>query len=251
VTRHLVVIGAQRSGTTYLASLLEQHPDIAMARPSRPEPKVFLSDEAVRRGRDWYVATYFAHADGEQILGEKSTSYIEDAEAPARVAAVLGDPYVLVMVRDPVSRAVSNWSFSCDNGLERRPLEVALRENLDGPTAWHPGETSVSPFAYLERGRFADYLAPWQEQFAGSLRVLLLDDLVADHTTVMAGLYRWLGVDPGFRPVDCDQPVNASTVRDATVSASLERSLRDYYEDADLRLAELIGRTPPWRGVDA
>jgi Sulfotransferase domain len=251
VTRHLVVIGAQRSGTTYLTSLLEQHPDIAMARPSRPEPKVFLSDEATRRGRDWYVATYFSHADGEQILGEKSTSYIEDAEAPARVAAVLGDPYVLVMVRDPVGRAVSNWSFSCDNGLEQRPLEVALRENLEGPTTWHPGGTSVSPFAYLERGRFADYLLAWQEQFAGSLRVLLLDDLVADHATATAGLYRWLGVDSGFRPADCDQPVNASTVRDATVSGSLERSLRDYFEDADQRLAELIGRPLPWRAADA
>ena len=251
MTRHLVVIGAQRSGTTYLASLLEQHPDVAMARPSRPEPKVFLSDEAVRQGRDRYVARYFSHADGERILAEKSTSYIEDAAAPARVAAVLGDPFIVVMVRDPVSRAVSNWSFSCDNGLERRPLELALRENLEGPAAWHPGETSVSPYAYLERGRFADHLVPWQERFPGSLRVLLLDDLVADHPTVMAELYRWLGVDPGFRPVSSEEPVNASTVRDAAVSAPLRRTLREYYEDSDRRLAELIGRTPPWRGRDA
>ena len=45
-SRHLLVIGAQRSGTTYLHSMLEAHPDVAMAQPPRPEPKVFCSDEA-------------------------------------------------------------------------------------------------------------------------------------------------------------------------------------------------------------
>ena len=45
VTRHLLVIGAQRCGTTYLHDLLDAHPEIAMARPARPEPKVFLADE--------------------------------------------------------------------------------------------------------------------------------------------------------------------------------------------------------------
>ena len=39
--RHLLVVGAQRCGTTYLATALDAHPDVAMARPSRPEPKVF------------------------------------------------------------------------------------------------------------------------------------------------------------------------------------------------------------------
>ena len=38
------IVGVQRCGTTFLYHLLDQHPQITMARPVRPEPKVFLSD---------------------------------------------------------------------------------------------------------------------------------------------------------------------------------------------------------------
>ena len=106
MTRHLLVVGAQRCGTTYLHDQLAAHPQVAMARPHRPEPKVFLSAELAGRGREWYVATYFAHARNETVLGEKSTSYLEYPEAAARAGAVLGDPLVLVQLRDPVERAV-------------------------------------------------------------------------------------------------------------------------------------------------
>ena len=39
------MIGGQRCGTTYLHTMLDAHPDITMARPARPEPKVFLDAE--------------------------------------------------------------------------------------------------------------------------------------------------------------------------------------------------------------
>ncbi|MBA2558792.1 MAG: sulfotransferase, partial [Propionibacteriales bacterium] len=67
MTRHLLVIGAQRCGTTYLHSILDSHPDITMARPARPEPKVFMSDQLVARGLDWYRETYFGHATSELV----------------------------------------------------------------------------------------------------------------------------------------------------------------------------------------
>ena len=62
MSRHLLVIGAQRCGTTFLHTLLDAHPDITMARPARPEPKVFCDPVASAKGLDWYEATYFAHA---------------------------------------------------------------------------------------------------------------------------------------------------------------------------------------------
>src|SRR5205085_6683798 len=113
----------------------------------RPEPKVFLSDELTARGLAWYRDTYFAHATGERVLAEKSTSYLEDPEAPGRARRVLGEPQVLAVLRDPVDRAVSNWRFSTDNGFETRPLAEALRANLESSRAWDSRRSSVSPYA--------------------------------------------------------------------------------------------------------
>ncbi|UYM06533.1 sulfotransferase family protein [Solicola gregarius] len=246
MTRHLLVIGAQRSGTTYLQSLLEAHPQIAMARPTRPEPKVFCSDELAANGPDWYRDTYFAHATDERIFGEKSTSYLEDPLAPARVLRTLGGAEIAVMLRDPLQRAVSNWRFSTDNGLETRPLEAALRENLAAPTPWDPASTSVSPFAYVERGRYADYLEPWLEAFPGSSHVWFLDELVGDERAVGA-LYAELGVDPHPLPDAHERAVNESRQTRPTLPPDLVGRLRAYFSDADLALERLLGRALPWQ----
>lgn len=245
MTRHLLVIGAQRCGTTYLHDLLDAHPQITMARPARPEPKVFVSEELAGRGREWYLRTYFGHVTDETLLGEKSTSYLEFAEAADRAAAVLGDPLVLVQLRDPIARAVSHWAFSSDAGLETRSLADVLAANLEGPLPWDPSLTSVSPFAYLERGRYVDYLGPWLRRFGDDVNVLLLEDLVAD-ARVLGDLYGRLGVDATFLPPDSGTPVNESRQLPGELDPDLRARLRAYYQESDQALADLLGRPLPW-----
>jgi hypothetical protein len=245
VTRHLIIVGAQRCGTTYLHSLLDPHPEITMARPARPEPKVFLSAELTTRGREWYEATYFAHARSEVLLGEKSTSYLEHPDAAARVASMLGVAEIIVMVRDPVARAVSNWQFSSENGLEERPLDEALMDNLSGARDWDRAVSSVSPFAYLERGRYADYLDPWYARFPGSVHVRFFEELTSDEAE-LASLYKELGVDPSFRPDNLGRPVNTSHRAAPDLVPGLVAAIRRYVADSDARLRTILGRELPW-----
>ncbi len=244
-TRHFLVIGAQRCGTTYLHGLLAAHPEIAMARAGAPEPKVFLSDDVLAGGRDAYVAEWFADAGDARVLGEKSTTYLESPEAIPRVRAVLGEPPLVVQLRDPIARAVSGWRFSTDNGLEDRPLADALVENLEGSRAWDPTQTSASPYAYLERGRYADLLAPWLAAFPGLVRVQFLEELVAQPDLV-GELYAWLGVDPTVRPESQGEPVNRSDSPADDLEPELVARLRDHFADADRALAGLLGRPLPW-----
>lgn len=244
MTRHLLVVGAQRCGTTYLHDVLDGHPDVAMARPARPEPKVLLSDELVANGLSWYHRTYFGHAGDAQVLGEKSTSYLDHPEVAARAIALLGDPLVLVQLRDPVERAISHWAFSSDSGLETRPLDEALEASLEGPRPWDPEVTSVSPYAYLERGRYAEQLTPWLSRFGARLRVLMLEELVTD-PAVVAGLFAWLRVGPGTGAAP-ERPVNASSQPRPALDEGLRTRLRAYFEDSDRALTALLGRPLPW-----
>jgi hypothetical protein len=245
VTRHLLIIGGQRCGTTLLYELLDGHPEIAMAKPRRPEPKVFLSDELSSQGIDWYHSTFFGHATDEVVYGEKSTSYIEDPDASTRAAAMLGAATIVVQLRDPVTRAVSNWRFSTRHGAEDRTLVQALTENLAGPRAWDPTVTSVSPFAYLERGRYSDYLDPWRIAFPGSLHIQFLEDDPGSDDS-RERLYRAVGVDPSFRPVDPGRRVNASDGVAPELPADLVLDLRRFFHDSDERLTALVGRPLPW-----
>jgi hypothetical protein len=246
VIRHVLVIGAQRSGTTYLGSLLDAHPDVAMAQPASPEPKVFCSEELTARGAEWYRQTFFGRARDGQLLCDKSTSYLEDPKAPARAAEVLGEAHVLVVLRDPVQRAVSNWRFSTHHGFETRPLEQALRENLAGNSpAWDPGRTSVSPFAYLERGRYADYLQPWLATFPNTTHVLFLPELVADPAT-LDGFLAAAGLDPEALRDRPREAVNANPGEAVGVSPALVGTLEKYFEASNHALSALLGRELPW-----
>jgi hypothetical protein len=246
VTRHLLVIGAQRCGTTYLHGLLAAHPRIAMARPARPEPKVFLSDDLAGRGLRWYRATYFAHASDEDLLGEKSTSYLEHPDAAPRAASVLGAAHIVVMLRDPVERAVSNWQFSTANGYEDRPLREALLDNLRRGREWDDTATSVSPYAYLERGRYADYLDPWFESFPATMHTLFFETVVGNGDAVEK-LYAALGVDPAFRPGNLHEPVNQSERTAPRLPLEDALRLRAYFAASDAALAERLRCDLPWR----
>jgi hypothetical protein len=251
VTRHFLVIGAQRCGTTWLHHQLETHPQIAMARPTRPEPKVFLADLEPGQDRAWYVDRWFGHATPDQILGEKSTSYVDRPDAIARVRALLGDIPLVVQLRDPVARAVSHWRFSHESGLEERSLTDALAANLQGPLPWDPSATSVSPYAYLERGRYVEALRPWLDAFGELLHVQFLEELLA-RPGLFAETVAHVGADPAVRPeVDLER-VNPSRKDDQDVlDPSIAAAVRQSFTESDRELEALLGRSLPWVATDA
>lgn len=242
---HVLVIGAQRCGSTYLSAALDAHPEITMARPARPEPKVFCDAELSARGREWYHRTWFGHAGDERLLGEKSTSYLEDPEAPARVADMLGGAHVVAVLRNPVERAVSNWRFSTQHGLESRQLEDALMADLAGEQSWDRTRSSVSPFAYLRRGRYVEHLAPWSSVFPETMHVLFLEDLLTD-SIVLSGLLRDLGVDPDGAPAPPVGPVNESGGDVPALSRAMMGTVRAYFEESDAALSAHLGMALPW-----
>jgi hypothetical protein len=245
MTRYLLIAGAQRCGTTYLYRVLDEHPEIAFAKPVRPEPKFFLDREKCRRGLAWYEATYFAGAGNCPVHGEKSTSYLESAAAAERAASIIPDAHTLVMLRNPIDRAISNWKFSTAAGLEDRPLEQALNENLDHSRPWDRSKTSVSPFAYLERGRYVEYLAPWQKFFSGRLHVLFLEEF-AGNAAAVARVYGAVDVEPTFEPPSLRRRVNAAESLVPAIEPSLVTRLRDYFEESNDLLRSYLERELPW-----
>src|SRR5699024_6997393 len=70
VIEQFFIVGAQRSGTTWLYKMLDQHPEVAMAKPMRPEPKYFLRDDATTRPLAQYEKTYYEKRAG-RACGEK------------------------------------------------------------------------------------------------------------------------------------------------------------------------------------
>jgi hypothetical protein len=240
--KHAIIVGAQRSGSTYLFRLLDEHPEIAMAYPPRPEPKVFLDDAILERGAEWYDATFFGHADERTKLhGEKSTTYIERPDAGRRIRTVLPDAQILIILRDPVARAISNYRFSVDNGLEALPLDQALAKERE--RAGEASATSTNPYAYRQRGHYAEYVGEYLELFdPAQINIMVFEELVGNAQR-LAELYRWLGVDESVTPPSLEKVVNRSGQSGEPVDPEILRDLADGYEESVTHLEQMLGRS--------
>ena len=238
MAEHFFICGAQRSATTYLYRMLEQHPAIAMAKPVRPEPKYFIRPGA-RDDLDEYRAAYFAGSDAPWF-GEKSTSYIERPEAAERISRLIPGAMLFFMLRDPVERAISNYRFSRANGLETLPLEQAL-EAEPGRTRGAPsGATSVSPFAYVARGRYADYLEPWFARFPAERIHLLVAERVIGSREGLGDVFARLGVDRGVPLEGIDDAFNRAEAG-LEVGGEVRERLRAGFAASNLELQRRFG----------
>ena len=124
------VIGVPKAGTTALYAALVQHPDLFL--PTVKEPKHFLSDgPPPTKGGPGDVQTFQEHvwkpseyqalfdeAPEHALRGEATPFYLYDFEAQRRLHKLRPDAKLIVVLRDPVERAHSNWQHMWSDGLD-------------------------------------------------------------------------------------------------------------------------------------
>lgn len=182
---NLVVIGAQKCGTTSLHRYLARHPDIGMSR--RKELDFFTKEWD--RGEAWYRSWF----DSDRpVRGETSPSYSFRERFPdtaRRMKALIPDARLIYVVRDPLRRTCSHYHHIVADGRENRGLADALAE--DGVT---------SP--YVVRSLYASQLEPFLEHFSPDrIQVVQSERLDAARVETLEEIFSFLGVDPSFRSV--------------------------------------------------
>ena len=236
-----VIGGGQRCGTTWLYHLLDEHPQIYLAKPVRPEPKFFIHEPAPGRDMDWYLKTWFADAGDEPAVGEKSTAYLDNAQAPRRMKRMLADLKVLFILRHPVDRAISNYRFSRQNGRESESLQYALDHEPQRLAQPMPEGVSSHPQAYLARGHYAGYIERYLDCFGPSQVMVLIKERLDDEPeAALDPVWRFLGVDR-FEPHGIDRARNVTARDDLTLGCSLAADLLKTFESSNRRLERLVG----------
>src|SRR5690242_17467878 len=161
---NLLIIGAQKCGTTSLHAYLDLHPDVHMA--AEKELDFFIADRAWRNGADWYAGRF---RDDALVRGEASPNYtgwpVWDG-VPERAARLVPDARLVYLVRDPLERIESHY-------LQRR-----LEDGERGDIATAIGDVDDPQNLFVARSRYATQLERWLEHFAPEqVLVLSAEDL--------------------------------------------------------------------------
>ncbi len=254
----LLIIGAQRSGTSSLYKYLEHHPCVV---PSLRKETHFFSLN-YEKGSDWYRAHFPSHwrravtrgRRGRVLTFESTPYYLFHPLAAARAAEVVPDACILVLLRNPVERAYSHYCHNLRHGREPLSFEDALAaepERLAGELE-RIAATSHSRhharFSYFARGLYAQQLLTWMAHFpAERFKVVRSEDLFEHTPAVYADVLAFLGLPP-WQPKRFENfsyarsvPTGGSSMRPDT-----RRRLVEQFEPHNRRLEELLNQRFNW-----
>lgn len=204
------IAGAAKCGTTTLYRHLADHGAVCMAYPKEPE---YFYGHEYHRGLEYYRQSYFAHYDGEPAIGEAAHRILYLPFAARRVRDTVADARFIVACREPVSRAWSHYTYARARGDEPRSFEDALELNFHrletGPHFDNDAEAAlygdsldkkrvdIDFPSYVDSGHYAEQILRYHRLFGSErIKVLLLDDLVADPQGAMDEVFQFLGLSP-------------------------------------------------------
>ena len=172
-----VVAGTQKGGTTALATFLLEHPEIALSTAKEPH---FFDTEENFPGPAVDYAPYhamYAPQPGQHLLGDRTPIYMYWKPAPSRIAAYNPAMKWIMLLRNPVTRAYSQWNMEVKQGRETLPFELAVRTEDERCRATLP--LQHRRWSYVDRGRYSVQLARIAQHFpAAQILVLKSEELL-------------------------------------------------------------------------
>ncbi|XP_007943781.1 heparan sulfate glucosamine 3-O-sulfotransferase 3B1 [Orycteropus afer afer] len=249
-----IIIGVKKGGTRALLEFLRVHPDV---RAVGAEPHFF--DRSYDKGLAWYRDLMPRTLDG-QITMEKTPSYFVTREAPARISAMSKDTKLIVVVRDPVTRAISDYTQT----LSKRPdiptfESLTFRNQTTGliDTSW----------SAIQIGLYAKHLEHWLLHFP--LRQMLFvsgERLIRDPAGELGRVQDFLGLKriitdkhfyfnktKGFpclkKAEGSSKPHCLGKTKGRThpeIDPEVVQRLRDFYRPFNLKFYQMTGHDFGW-----
>ncbi|KAM5307867.1 heparan sulfate glucosamine 3-O-sulfotransferase 3A1-like isoform 1-T1 [Glossophaga mutica] len=251
-----IIIGVKKGGTRALLEFLRVHPDV---RAVGAEPHFF--DRSYDKGLAWYRDLMPRTLDG-QITMEKTPSYFVTREAPVRISAMSKDTKLIVVVRDPVTRAISDYTQT----LSKRP-DIPTFESLTFKNRT-TGLIDTS-WSAIQIGIYAKHLEHWLRHFPISQMLFVSGErLISDPAGELGRVQDFLGLKriitdkhfyfnktKGFpclkKAEGSSKPHCLGKTKGRThpeIDHEVVQRLRDFYRPFNLKFYQMTGHDFGWDG---
>lgn len=197
---NLVIPGAAKAGTSSLCEYLGQHPDIFV--PPEKEPRYFVADtirdlpeadpikshlvSSSTLTQEAYLRLYAGRQ--ERVLVDASVQYLyHHADVIPHIRKLLGDPVIIICLRNPVDRAFSNFMYTAGAG---ETFEQAIAREGEKISA---GVNSF--YLYVSQGYYYAPVKAYMDAFS-RVKVVLTEDMARDSDLVVAECFALLGLRP-------------------------------------------------------
>ena len=191
ISPNTFVVGAPKCGTTSLYMFFKEHPDVFV--PKEKELHFFSFPEvADTYYKVPFVTTleeyfsYYYGAEGFKVTADVSPSYLFNENSAKRIYDFNPEARIIVLLRNPVERAISHYLMDCQIGYQTAPLKNFLTRTDENRRYFKE---------YIEMGFFSGQLRRYFDIFPrNQILVILSDEMQIDEGAVIEKLCRFLGI---------------------------------------------------------
>lgn len=240
---NFLIIGAQKAGTSSLFEYLIQHPDVRGS---------FVKEVQYFTRRHWlgergYRSFFPMVEEAGLAVGEATPYYLFSPDASERAARLVPEARLVVLLRDPVSRAYSHYKHNVRRGHETRLFPEVVSCDLEryassGDLFKHPEESEYEfrHHSYVRRGLYHEQLKRWMSYFPRErFFVGRAEDFFTDPAKVTSQVVEFLGLRSMSLPTGKAHNQYAYERKDRDEFPELI----EFYEEPNRRLADLTGIT--------
>jgi tetratricopeptide (TPR) repeat protein len=238
-----IIIGASKCGTSSLHKYLGNHPQILL--PHKKELDFFWQN--YNKGIDWYLSHFPSITDRSDFLtGEATPNYIRFPEIARRIHQLASPIKLILLLRNPIDRAVSWHYHKIRTGLTQGTIESAISQEIKKidrfseekiiNTAFYNPDNILSSL-YIYKIREWMKIIP-QEQFL----ILKSEDLYNDPVRIMKKVFEFLELPEHQLPEY--QKINVGFY--APISQELRTTLADYFRPYNQQLEDYLGMEFNW-----
>lgn len=236
-------IGAAKAGTTSMAKLLDQHPEIQISHPK--ELHFFDDDPSLgKKSLQWYLSQF----QPGKVSGEITPSYLLMPNAAQNIHDVLGkDIKFLVNLRNPVDRAfshychaVNNWHHEQYRAMNYPVEELSFMDALDQESdRLNSGDYHIRHLSYFTKGLYADQLKRYFRYFEPEqFHFVILEKFEINPMSEIQKVSDFLEVSPSY------EFQGLTTRHNTQTRSSLDRNVRSdllrRYEASISELEDLL-----------
>ncbi|XP_063967261.1 uncharacterized protein LOC129278760 [Lytechinus pictus] len=263
----VIGIGMERCGTTALSFFLRMHPDIVHAKPK----DVYYWNHHPDRSLDWY-RNRMPISSKYQVTMEYTPSYILSHEVPHLIKEVVPDMKFIVMIRDPIERAMSHYLYM--RHTKRPEYLTYIAPQPGAPAKAYQGASFEATVltktgdifkdnAVIENAIYESHLRRWFDIFPRKQFLIIDEGLFSkDPVSILQQVEDFIGISKFFtnyhvyfdrdRGVFCRRvPTKYCSKRSIKnvhppIPQYAIKKLREFYRPYNVRLEKLLNRTFPW-----
>ncbi len=248
-----LILGAQKAGTTSLFDYISKYSE-NFVPPQSKELQFFT--ERYAKGLPWYRARFPLVKKKGHITGEATPDYLFFGECAARVYRHYPQMKFIVLLRNPVERAFSQYNFQNNSDKvkdsDQRSFINAVKDEINILNNESNIEKCVifsnekKYFSYVERGLYFKQLKKWFYYFPkSSFMIIDSESFYSDPQSYLVNLSKFLGL----KLKNLDEVVFKAQNKTSyanEMDSEARRLLENYYRAANNDLYEILQQKFDW-----